>query len=254
LLHCSASALLVLLAACEPQPAPETPRVAMGLPASSAKTSAAPLTYLEEVVGDAAADAPLPLLVLIHGRGDRPQRGWLPLELPVPVRVIMPQAPLPFGDGFSWSAARASEAEGPSGAALARDLEARADAIMATLAVVQRQRPTRGLPLVAGFSQGGMLSYALAVRHPNAFALAIPIAGLLPRSLFPAKRPAGALPKLRALHGTADTIVPIAPARAAIEQLVRVGYDAQLIEQQGIEHTISGPMLAQLNAWLSEGL
>jgi phospholipase/carboxylesterase len=209
---------------------------------------------LEEVVGDAPADAPLPLLVLIHGRGDRPQRGWLPLELPVPVRVIMPQAPLPFGDGFSWSTARASEAEGPSGAALARDLEARADAIMATITAVRAKRPTRGTPLVAGFSQGGMLSYTLAVRHPTAFALAIPIAGLLPRALFPAERPSGALPKIRALHGTTDTVVPIEPARAAIEHLERTGYDAVLIEHEGVAHTISGRMLDQLNAWLSEAL
>src|SRR5688572_5985605 len=86
------SALLLLCAACDAQ-RPPTPPTATSTSSAQASTrapapSVEPLPYVEEVVGDAPADAPLPLLVLIHGRGDRPQRGWLPLELPVPVRVI----------------------------------------------------------------------------------------------------------------------------------------------------------------------
>ncbi len=212
------------------------------------------LVYFEEVVGDAAATDRLPMIVLIHGRGDRPQRGWLPLQLPKAVRVIMPQAPLPHGDGFSWSRASAAEASGPSGIQLAADLTRMADRIDAALTILKTERPTLGIPLLGGFSQGGMLSYAIAVLHPSACTLAIPISGLLPQALFPKQKPTGASPRIRALHGTADTIVPIAPARTAVTHLAQKGYDATLTEHPEIPHTITPSMVAQINAWLSAAL
>lgn len=211
------------------------------------------LVYLEEIVGDAAPGDPLPMLVLIHGRGDRPARGWLPLAPPEPVRVIMPQAPLPHGDGFSWSNELASEATGASGRALARDLSDNADRIAAAVAILKRERPTRGRPIAAGFSQGGMLSFALAVRHPEAFAALMPIAGLLPEALWPSAAPAHA-PPVHALHGTADPIVPIAPARAAVAHLARAGYRAELREHEGVRHAISPAMQRELDAWLASAV
>jgi phospholipase/carboxylesterase len=216
--------------------------------------------YLEEIMGSAAATDPLPMLVLIHGLGDRPARGWLPLQLPKAVRVIMPQAPLPHGDGFAWSRARASEMDGPSGAQLAQDLARGADQIAAALSVLRAKRPTIGVPMIGGFSQGGMLSYALAVRHPSASALVIPISGLLPRSLWPAampsphSMPSSAMPRIRALHGTADTVVPIDPARAVVQHLAQQGFDATLTEQLGTAHHISSEMRAHIDTWLSEAL
>jgi phospholipase/carboxylesterase len=181
------------------------------------------------------------------------------------VRVIMPQAPLPHGDGFAWSRARASEMDGPSGAQLAQDLARGADQIAAALSVLRAKRPTIGVPMIGGFSQGGMLSYALAVRHPGAGALVIPISGLLPRALWPAAMPrspgmpssalpSSALPRIRALHGTADTVVPIDPARAVVQHLAQQGFDATLTEQPGTGHHISSEMRAHIDAWLSEAL
>ena len=166
----------------------------------------------------------------------------------------MPQAPLPYGDGFSWSATRAIEAEGPNGESLARDLEARADDIAAAVETLRRARPTEGAPVVAGFSQGGMLSFTLAVRHPKAFRAFMPIAGLLPMVLWPqGPAPEGAAPIL-ALHGTADTLVPIEPARGAIQHLAQKGYTAELREYEGIGHSITPAMLEAFNGWLAAAL
>jgi len=211
------------------------------------------LIYLEEILGDAEPTDTLPMLVLLHGRGDEPSLGWLPLAPSTPVRVIMPQAPLPFGDGYSWFQIRALEAKGPRGDELGRQLAERADQLAAAIEILRAERPTRGRPIAAGFSQGGMLSYTLAVRHPETFRALMPIAGLLPQALWPKSLPAAA-PPLLALHGTLDQLVPVDDAREAVRHLAQIGYRAELREFEGVGHSITGPMLEALRAWLNDAL
>jgi phospholipase/carboxylesterase len=243
------------LAACaaEHPPAAAAARQTFTPPDASGFGQVGELRYLEEVIGDAAPTDTLPMLVLIHGRGDKPERGWLPIVPSTPVRVIMPQAPLPYGNGYSWFAARALESKGAQGAELGQQLAERAEQIAAAIEVLRAERPTRGVPVAAGFSQGGMLSYTLAVRHPKAFRALMPISGLLPETLWPKTLPAGAPPVL-ALHGTADTLVPVAPAREAVSHLVKTGYNAELREFEDVGHTITPAMLEAIRAWLNNAL
>jgi hypothetical protein len=59
--------------------------------------------YLEVVVGEAGFDDPLPMIVVLHGRGGRAQIPGGPfLGLSHPVRMIVPQAPDPLGEGWQW--------------------------------------------------------------------------------------------------------------------------------------------------------
>jgi phospholipase/carboxylesterase len=59
--------------------------------------------------------------------------------------------------------------------------------------------------VVTGFSQGAMLSYAVIARPEARVFAALPIAGLLPRELWPEARPIGGLmPGVYAFHGAAD--------------------------------------------------
>src|SRR5215470_12178706 len=49
------------------------------------------------------ADASSPLVVWIHGRGGRPERfGPFWRDFPAKVDVVLPQAFIPMGDGWSW--------------------------------------------------------------------------------------------------------------------------------------------------------
>jgi phospholipase/carboxylesterase len=245
---------LLLTTACAAEPPPAARPISVTLPDATGYGRAGDLVYLEEIMGDAQPTARLPMLVLIHGRGDKPAHGWLRFAAPRPLRVIMPQAPLRFGGGFSWSHARVSETTGENAAELARDLSERADQIADTIEILRKQRPTEGLPLAAGFSQGGMLSFTLAVRHPHAFRALMPISGLLPEALFPKAAPSAPLPPIRALHGTTDPLVPITGARAAIDHLAQTGYKAELREFENVPHTISPAMLEAFNAWLGSSL
>lgn len=66
-------------------------------------------------------------------------------------------------------------------------------------------RPTQGLPLVVGSSQGGMMSYLMASLSPANVRGAVASAGWLPQSLWTAN-----IAPTFATHGTQDTIVPYA--------------------------------------------
>jgi hypothetical protein len=62
--------------------------------------------YLEVILGKCKdPDAAFPLLVLLHGRGGRPRIPAVRLfDLPTPIRIFIPRAPDPLGDGFTWLA------------------------------------------------------------------------------------------------------------------------------------------------------
>src|SRR4051794_17893288 len=73
------------------------------LPGVAAQAQTEQLAYVESVSGGADPNSALPMLVLLHGLGDRPEH-FLPVfeSLPVKARLIAPRAPDPAGDGGSW--------------------------------------------------------------------------------------------------------------------------------------------------------
>ena len=198
------------------------------------------LRYLEVVKGGGQPDQKLPLVVMIHGLGDRPRDVWVE-ETSVPMRVIMPQAPIPYHGGFAWFGYRVGDNDP---AALAQGIARAASQLARALELLAQHRPTAGRPIVGGFSQGGMLSYARALRHPQVVEVAYPVAGMLPRPLWPAELAKGPrVPPIHAAHGDADTIVPIGPARALTKHLMDLGHgEVTLKEYRGVSHIITPDM------------
>ncbi len=195
------------------------------------------LDFLERTTGGARADERLPMIVALHGLGDRPEH-WLARwdTFPVRARIILPRAPTPWHDGGSWFPYPPASME-----SLATSVDAAANQVAELLAALCRERPTRGKPIVTGFSQGGFLTFALATRHADVVSAAFPMSGALPPSLIPQKAPEGA-PPIFAVHGTADDVVPIAPTREAVARLRAVGFRAELAEYVGVLHTVSPRM------------
>ncbi|MFT5683649.1 MAG: phospholipase/carboxylesterase [Myxococcota bacterium] len=206
-------------------PPPPVPQTEIGLSALELHTG--PSTVSPEVV-----------VVAMHGLGDRPE-GFVRLfeTFSTPARVLLPAGPHPYSDGYSWfTAGRDDEA------AFAADLAEQADAIAAQLV---------GRPVVTGFSQGGMLAFAIAVRHPDRISAAYPVGGALPASLIPDRRRLGGSPRIVALHGEDDTRVDYAATAAMIPALSAAGFDATLRSYPGVGHTISTQMRADLDELLA---
>jgi phospholipase/carboxylesterase len=224
-------ALVLVLLACTP-----------AAPRADAQRRPEVFEHLEIRTAGAPDDAELPLIVALHGRGDRPEH-FAPLfdDFPVPARVVILRPPHPFGGGLAWFRTE-RDAEGSS-ARIARELTRHAERVVATTAAIRRARPTRGAPIVMGFSQGAMLTYAIATRYPDAFSAAFPVSGLLFPELL--EGAPSRLPPIRALHGRSDPLVAIEDDRRGVAQLRAHGADVELRELDA-PHTITSEMRREL--------
>ena len=194
----------------------------------------------------------LPMIVAIHGLGDEPRNfAGLLAGLPVQARVILPRAIDDHEVGWSWFPVRARD---PDVEALAKGIVRAADAVDAGVRRLEVSRPTLGKPIVTGFSQGGMLTFALAVRHPDHYAAAMPVGGWLPPPLWPEALGDAAPPPIVALHGDADPAVKIQPTRDAVAKLDELGANAALHEYPGIGHMIPPDMRTELHQLLVDAV
>lgn len=204
--------------------------------------------FVVRVTGGAQASDRLPLIVALHGLGDSPENFiGLYTEMGLRARIAAAAGLDRMGDGYSWFPSRA----GTPHAQWVAGIRRATDALIPEIRRVARDNPTCGLPVVTGFSQGGMLSYAVIARPDGGVFAALPIGGLLPRELWPQARDIGGLlPAVYAFHGTADERVPFASDREANEAFRAVGYHAELREYPGIGHNIPPGMQSDLQARL----
>lgn len=209
--------------------------------------------YLEVVIGEAGFDDPLPMIVVLHGRGGHAQIPGGPfLGLTHAVRVIVPQAPDRLGDGWQWLPVYVGQGLVDR---LSATLFQASSRVAALIRALTRRRPTVGLPIVSGFSQGGLLSLALAVHHDDVVGHAFPLACWLPPPLEPTYRREDLdFPPIRSMHGTADPTIPIGPTRELFARLAALGYDVELAEFDGVVHTISDDENALFHAWLDQAV
>lgn len=190
------------------------------------------------------ADASAPLLVWLHGRGgtaDRFEEYWR--RFPAKIEIALPQGFIPFGKGYSWFDWPPDDGTGEN---LAKAIVAAEDKVWAGIAAEAHGRKV----FVGGFSQGAVLAYALAARHPE-IVYAFPIAGLLPAQVVPKDKPAA---PIFAMHGTDDHVIEIDLGRAAVEAFRAAGGKAELEELPGVGHEIVPEMRQELARRVKDAL
>ena len=178
-------------------------------------------------------DESLPLVVAIHGRGGAPEHwvdGWM--KFPGNVQFVLPRGFERYEEGFSWfpwSTDMKSEK-------LAADVDAAEARLWKGIAELAAGRKL----IVAGYSQGAVLTFVMASRHPDAVVHAFPVCGACPEALRP-KNKSRAAP-LVAYQGTADEVLAIQVGRDSVEAWKREGNEAQLREYAGVGHTATDEM------------
>lgn len=252
------AALLLVLSALgcgrdAPAPPPASGSSAPRAPATEVAATNAPpdeiagIRYLERITGGKSRADKLPLILAIHGFGDRPENFLRLFDgFASPARLIVPYGE-PYGSGFSWFPSVRDAGPGALGAGIERAAHRLEPMIRALVSA----RPTAGKPIVTGFSQGGMLSFALAVLHPSSVGAAFPVSGVLPSALWPSDWPLGRVsPPIQAFHGDADRVVSVLEDRQGVERLRELGLTVVLREYPGVDHTVSAEMRRDLHAAL----
>lgn len=199
--------------------------------------------FIELFPGD--ADETAPLIVAVHGMGDKPDN-WIETWRPFPARaqVVLPRAFTKYGEGFSWFELR----DGMSDAELGAEVGGAEEKLWKGIAKLAGARRV----IVTGFSQGGILSFAMAARHPDKIAYAFPVSGSCPGPLLPKDKARSA--PIVAFHGTADAVLAFKWGQAAVNAFKEQGNEATLKTYPNVGHTITPEMSADLWAEIQKAL
>lgn len=173
-------------------------------------------------------------VVAIHGLGDSPEHfSMLFKERPLPADIVLPRASTRFGPGGSWFDVAIPVRDTPKHT-LKKDVAQATQTLCQFISGPQFDRP----PVVTGFSQGGILTFSMAVTCPDKVHAAVPVSGLLAIDTVQGTD----LPPIVALHGTDDETVDYARGKESVRKLQQMGANAEFIEFQGISHSISPQM------------
>lgn len=258
--HRSALALVALFACAQtetpPSPSPAA-RVPLGSAPSSKSSSSETerratkaLNFKRFTTGGANPSAALPWTIALHGLGDRPESFAHLFDcFPQASHVIVLEAPLARGRGFDWFGHRVSGDPKLLAAGIRK-------ALKLVVAAIDQRRTDRSLvgkPVVTGFSQGGILSFALAALHPSRIAASLPIGGWLPPSLLPTT-PTAEPVSIFVFHGEADRTVPWPPTQIVIQQLRDLRFTVEPHSYAGLGHTLNSTLRHEWTQALTQAL
>ena len=189
-----------------------------------------------------------PLIVLLHG-ADADENDMIGLwtQLPPRFAVVSPRGPF-GGGGRGWRWYR-------KGATRDRDIAASRKVVdLVVEAAIKRFDADKGQVFLGGFSQGGVMTYEVALHEPGRFRGAVVLSG----ALFPSAL-AGDLPGPNATpffvaHGTADPRIAFATAQAARTTLAARELGVTFEPVDGMSHAVGDTEMAAVSAWLHRQL
>lgn len=196
------------------------------------------------------AEAPDSLLILIHAVGANARQLTSLARMQGPRALcVLPQGPLDLGPGMhAWFEVRFGT-NGPSiRADQAEDSRLRLARFVEGLQAETGIAPTR--TLVAGFSQGGIMSAGLALTRPDRVAGLGLLAGRILPEITPFIADRKSLVGLHAFvaHGNADTKLPVSWAERADVWLAELGVQTES-RRYPAGHELTEAMAMDFTAW-----
>ena len=166
--------------------------------------------------------------------------------------MLCPQGPVEVAigavNGYGWYQLRTGAPP---------DMEAMgnaADQLMRFVdAALERYPADRRKLILMGFSQGGVMAYNLAIRHPERFAALTALSTWFPEELAEHAHSREALAQLPTLvqHGRADDMIDIGKARQSVERL-RSFKTPLTYREYECGHEITVDAIRDLSAFLTE--
>jgi phospholipase/carboxylesterase len=183
--------------------------------------------YTVRTSGDGVSAERLPMVIALHGLGDTPENFYQTLlkDLDYPARFILLRGPLGHSggkpDGRDWPVS-------------SDDLREYGSALADEVPVLLNRFPTKGKPIIVGFSAGAYYAYYLAAFHADQFSFVFPISGGLPVELpGPGVRYGDGGAQVIAFHGKQDQVIEFQQGKAAVDNLTRMGIAVSFITFDG---------------------
>jgi phospholipase/carboxylesterase len=209
--------------------------------------------HLLHALYEPAGEGPHPTILALHGWGANAMDllGLAPYLAGGRFLVLCPQGAVevPLGPmtGYGWFPLTLGAP--PDAVALAAGVD---DARRFLDAALQRYPIAADKFVVLGFSQGGVIAYALALAEPERFAGLVALSSWLPGSVAEELPPRSRqrLPTL-VHHGTRDELIDVGRGRESVETLRRLQAPVTYREFE-MGHEINAESLQHLSDWLEE--
>ncbi|WP_416442224.1 alpha/beta hydrolase [Leeuwenhoekiella sp. A16] len=193
-----------------------------------------------------------PLLLLLHGYGSNEEDlfSFAP-ELPGEYYIISARAPMPMppsGNAWYtiyWDAPNGKWSDDKE-AIEARDLISK----FITEAIKTYELDENNVTLI-GFSQGTILSYAVALTYPEKIKNVVALSGYINTDITQVKEDKSAYNNLNIFcsHGTVDQVIPVNAARMAPAFLKELGIETTLKEYP-VGHGVAPQNFYDAKSWL----
>lgn len=222
--------------------------VSAGAQAQPALHTDLPLNYLADA-DEQTRDRPL--VIFLHGSGSNEQDLFeLREALPEHYNYLSVRAPKVMEPGhYQWFAKKGEGAyDGDTS-----DLKASGQLLLDFIEKARAKYPTdAGKVFLVGFSQGAMMSYEVALRHPDAVGGIAAMGGRVLPVLRAELTPDESRRALAVFigHGTADTVIPYHDGTEANTFLKTLALEPEFHAYPGVGHSISALEVKDLRAWL----
>ncbi|MFE3866692.1 alpha/beta hydrolase [Flavobacterium sp. LS2P90] len=195
-----------------------------------------------------------PLVLLLHGYGSNEEDLFsFATELPEEYYIVSARAPYNMQYGaYAWYAINFDADENKFSdheqAKISRDLIAQfIDELIQTYPI-----DSKNVTLV-GFSQGSILSYAIALSHPEKIQRVVALSGYVSEPILEENYLRNDLSKLKIFHshGTADQVIPVEWARKTKPFLEKLGINSTYKEYP-VGHGVAPQNFYDFKNWLLE--
>lgn len=207
-----------------------------------------PLKYLEQTSSNSHDQ---PLVIFLHGYGSNEQDLFgMKDELPESYTYLSVRAPMVMEEGsYQWFRKKGEGAYNGE----TDDLTSSGQLLLDFIAqAAQKYHTEPAKVFLVGFSQGAIMSYEVALRHPEAVGGIAALSGRVLPVLRSELKPDEKRQSLAIFigHGTADTRLPFSDGTDANSLLKSVSLEPEFHAYQGVGHNISAEEMQDLSAWL----
>ncbi|MBJ2172853.1 phospholipase [Aureibaculum sp. A20] len=193
-----------------------------------------------------------PLLILLHGYGSNEQDLFsFADELPDDLLIISARAPLSMGQGgYAWYTIHFDNTDGKFSDT---DEALKSKEIISSFIdeVIAHFDVNAKKVFLLGFSQGTILSYAVALSHPEKVQYVVGLSGYINNELLPENLDSENFKNLEiySSHGTVDQVIPVDWARKTKPFLDNLGIKNSYEEYQ-VGHGVAPQNFYSLKQWI----